>query len=345
MTARDVDAPAVAALVADAVLAPSMHNAQPWTFRHRTGDGVLELRADLERAMPRTDPHDRSLTIGCGAALFNLRVAAAHAGLAPAVRLLPDPGDPVLLAEMHLAAAAPGPAPGPGTPGAEAPGPAPDAELAALHPAVRLRHTSRHPFTDQEIPEPVRDALCAAAAREGALLSFTHPWHGDFLLDLVRDAEARDLRDAAGREELERWTRLGAEADTAVDGVPDYAFGPRKSDGRAPWRDFAGRRPVAGQGSTAFERQPHLALLSTHGDRPADWLGAGQALEHVLLRATLSGLSTSLTSHALESVELRRLVRDPVTGEGPVQMVLRLGYGPPGTATPRRPVDEVLTFG
>jgi hypothetical protein len=112
--------------------------------------------------------------------------------------------------------------------------------------------------------------------------------------------------------------------------------------GRAPVRDFAGRRYVPGRPTAAFETAPNLALLGTGRDRPADWLRAGQALERVLLLATLKKLATALSSHALEERDLRELARDPASGMGFVHMVLRLGYGTPGTASPRRPVSEVL---
>ncbi|GGX60296.1 Acg family FMN-binding oxidoreductase [Streptomyces minutiscleroticus] len=327
MRGRRLDADTVTGLVAEATAAPSMHNAQPWRFRFVTEERVLLLRGDTDRTMPRSDPGNRALHIGCGAALFNLRVAAAHAGLAPEVRLFPEPGDPLLLAAVHL------------DPG----GTAPDREgLARLRPAVRERRTSRHPFLDEDIPGEVRQRLHDASAQEGAALLFLGPWHTETVLDLVRDAESRDVTTPGNRQDLECWTRLGTRAATAVDGVPEYAFGPRERDGRAFSRDFAGRRPVAGRGTAGFERRPRLALLSTPGDQPADWLRAGQALERVLLEATLAGLATSLSSHPLESADLRRLVRDPVSGRGQVQMVLRLGYGPRGPATPRRPVREVL---
>ncbi|GHG11148.1 Acg family FMN-binding oxidoreductase [Streptomyces albogriseolus] len=327
MAVRQLDEKTVTTLVAEATLAPSMHNAQPWRFRFLTGERLLLLYADQERAMPRSDPGDRALHIGCGAALLNMRVAAAHAGLAPDVRLLPEPQDPLLLAAVRLT---------------EQTGRARDDELARLHAAIRQRHTSRHPFAERDVPEDVRTMLRDAAARESATLLFPGAWHAETVLDLIRDAESRDVMDADAREDLIRWTRLGAEADTAVDGVPEYAFGPRKRDGRAPVRDFAGRRPVADRGTTTFEYTPHLALLSTSGDGPADWLRAGQALERVLLEATLADLATSLTSHALETPDLRLLVRDPGSGTGQVQMVLRIGYGPRGPATPRRPVSDVL---
>lgn len=327
MTSRQLDEKTVRGLVAEAAAAPSMHNAQPWRFRFLTGERVLSLRADPERAMPRSDPDDRALHIGCGAALFNLRVATAHAGLLPKIRLLPDPQDPLLLAAVHLA---------------DEVGRLLDEDLARLHPAIRRRHTSRHPFAEKDIPESVRAALQDAAEREGAVLLFPGPWHAETVLDLIHDAESRDTLHPETSEDLVRWTRLGLEADTAVDGVPEYAFGPRKQDGKAPVRDFAGRRRVADRGTTTFEHNPHLALLSTPGDGPADWLSAGQALERVLLEATLADLATSLTSHALEDRALRLLTRDPVSGAGQVQMVLRLGYGPSGPATPRRPVRDVL---
>ncbi|MDQ0905212.1 hypothetical protein QFZ22_001197 [Streptomyces canus] len=212
------------------------------------------------------------------------RVSAAHADLTPDVRLLPEPQDPLLLAAVQLTGQA---------------GRAPDDEPARLHAVIRQRHTSRHPFAEKDIPEDIRTTLQDAAARESAALLFPGPWHAEAVLDLVRDAESRDVMDSGAREDLVRWTRLGPEADTAVDSVPEYAFGPRKRDGKAPVRDFAGRRPVADRGTTTFEYAPHLALLSAPGDGPADWLRAGQALERVLPEATLADLATSLTSHAL----------------------------------------------
>lgn len=49
-------------------------------------------------------------------------------------------------------------------------------------------------------------------------------------------------------------------------------------------------------------------------------------------------------SQPLEWPELRHLARDPLSTTSFVQMVIRMGYGPLGRATPRRPVSEVLGF-
>ncbi|MFD8388709.1 Acg family FMN-binding oxidoreductase [Streptomyces sp. NPDC059680] len=316
----------ITALVADATAAPSLHNAQPWRFRYRHDSGVLCLHADLERALPRTDPDNRGLYLGCGAALLNLRVAAAAAGRDPVVRLLPDPADPALLAELDLG------------------GPArPDEALAALQPAIHRRHSSRHPYLEEEIPGALKDRLREAARAEGAELLFPGPWHVALVLELVGDAEGREAVDPGVRGETARWARTeptgGAEAS---DGIPAEAFGPRSRRTAAPVRDFAAGRAVPGRGWAAFERNPQIALLGTAHDRPADWLCAGQALERVLLRATTDGLVASLTSQPLEWDELRWAVRDPGSAMAHVQMAIRLGYGPEGHPSPRRPVADVL---
>ncbi|MEU1273730.1 nitroreductase [Streptomyces sp. NPDC005799] len=322
MPARPLDESTVAALVSAATAAPSLHNAQPWRFRHDSATRTVELRPDLGRAMPRTDPDHRALHLGCGAALFNLRVAAAHHDLHTDTGILPDPSDPYLLATVNLTSTE-----------------RPDRELARMFPAIARRHTSRHPFEEKTLPADVQEALREAAEQEDAQLVFPDQWHVEALLDHVHDAEGRDSLEPERVEEVRRWTRAG---EASADGIPEYAFGPRSRSGRAPVRDFAGRGHLPGRPAVAFETTPNLALLGTAHDRPADWLRAGQALERVLLLATLQGLATALTSHALERADLRALARDPRSSMGFVHMVLRLGYGPAGVATPRRPVSDVL---
>ncbi|MFE5403040.1 Acg family FMN-binding oxidoreductase [Streptomyces sp. NPDC056580] len=326
MTAQPPDVDTVAGLVADAAAAPSLHNAQPWTFRYLRDTGVLRLYADLERALPRTDPDNRGLHVGCGAALFNLRAAAAAAGLAPLVRLLPDPARPEFLAEVRLC--------GTGTP---------DEKLARLSPAIHRRHSSRFPFREETLPIAVQETLRDAALAEGAQLLFPGAWHVQSILELVSDAEGREAQAPDVREETARWAHTGPSGDAgAADGIAAEAFGPRQRRSSVPVRDFAVGRSLPGRGWALFERRPNIALLGTAHDRPADWLSAGQALERVLLQATVDGLVASVTSQPLEWPETRWAVRDPLSAMGHVQMVIRLGHGPEGPASPRRPAAELL---
>jgi nitroreductase len=150
----------VESLVRDAVTAPSMHNAQPWRFRYRRGDRSIALRADYERAMPTADPQMRALHLGCGAALFNLRVAAQRAGYCPMVSLLPDPGDRQTLASVKLTA----------------PADVPDHDLARLHSAIAERRANRYPFAERPIPTALGNLLIDQARAESSRLSFLSGW-------------------------------------------------------------------------------------------------------------------------------------------------------------------------
>jgi hypothetical protein len=122
-------------LLRAAAAAPSMHNTQPWRFRVSNADRAIELRADPARQLPYGDPAGRAAHIACGAALFNLRLAAAAAGLRADARLLPDPREPLLLATVRLA--------GPHRPAADE---------GELHAAIEQRHTNRQPFSRRPVP-------------------------------------------------------------------------------------------------------------------------------------------------------------------------------------------------
>ncbi|WP_328314553.1 nitroreductase [Streptomyces sp. NBC_00442] len=325
MLTPHLDTTSVISLVEDAVTAPSMHNAQPWKFLHRPGTRTVELHGDPERTMPHSDPEGRSLHLGCAAALLNLRVGAANAGWEPVTRLLPSPDDPWHLADVELREPA-----------------RPDDGLSPLYPAIRRRHTSRFPFTDEKIPGAVLDGLRAAALMEGARLLVPDLWHTEVVLGLVRDSEQYESGDPAVREETARWTVPDATAYGRSDGIPAYAYGPRPQYPGTPVRDFSGWRPGTDRPTAPFEQHPQIAILGTPDDTPSDWLRAGQALQRVLLQATLDGLVASMTTQPLEWPELRWAVRDPGSTMGHVHMIIRLGYGPAGPATPRRPVTEVL---
>ncbi len=309
----------IAELLGAATLAPSMHNTQPWRFRVSRASQTIELFADPARMLRYSDPHGRAMHIACGAALLNLRLAVAVADREPVVRLLPDTGQPLLLAAVRLA--------GPYRPG-EA-----DREL---HAAIFARHTNRQPFSNRRVPPGVLADLAEAARVEGAVLHV--PDHAETLrlLRLVTSAECDLLADPAYRAELARW----AGGNREHDGIPDSALGPRDPGGLTPVRDFTPdrRQPAA---YAWFEETPQLAVLSTVGGTRADWLRAGQSLQRVLLVATGRGIAASPLTQPLETAD-EWLVRDPRSGMERPQMILRLGYGLPVPAVPRRPVSAVL---
>ncbi|MGW6915277.1 Acg family FMN-binding oxidoreductase [Kitasatospora sp. NPDC054939] len=318
-----LDGTALEKLISAAVAAPSIHNSQPWRFRLRPETATLEVRAARERALPAADPQGRAMHISVGAAVLNLRVAARHLGWEPRVRLLPDPGEPDLFAAVGL-----------DTPAAvRLPG------TEELHEAIRRRHSVRTPFTGDPVQPFVLDELATAARAEGAVLHVPGPEETARLLGLTAEAERRNTTDEAQRTESRRWIRTG---NVPPYGIPERALGPRDRTGHLPMRDFTALHPAEHRASATFERRPCLAVLATARDRPEDWLRAGLALEHVLLAATVRGVRASLLHQAMEWSHLRWAAREPHERPEHVQMLLRLGYGPEGTPTPRMAVRDVL---
>lgn len=102
--------------------------------------------------------------------------------------------------------------------------------------------------------------------------------------------------------------------------------------------------PQLRRGSDGLESNLTIVLLSTDGDTPEHWLNAGQALQRVLLVATMRGLAATPMSQPLENPALREVLSDVPAGRWP-QVILRLGYAAPTTPSHRRPLTDVLVAG
>jgi len=312
-----------------AVLAPSTRNTQPWLFKIR-GDG-LELYADRTRSLSRVDPDDRELTMSCGAALLHLRLALRHFGYETQVETFPDPADDDLLARVVLGEAREG------TP-----------QEHTLFRMILKRHTSRLPFEDLDVPDKVPPVLQAMARSEGAALHLIAGAEARNLIgDLIETADRIQWADKLVRYQIAGW--LHPRGSSSSDGIPASAF--ETDDPLSHVGPEVVRLVNMGAEQAVKDRRkaveaPLLAVLTTGGDTPAEWLAAGQAMEKVLLCACAAGLSASYLNQPLEVPALRPQLRGvlaQVLGhQGCPQLVFRLGYGPEVPPTPRRSVSEVL---
>ncbi|WP_027341529.1 Acg family FMN-binding oxidoreductase [Hamadaea tsunoensis] len=302
-----------------AIAAPSIHNTQPWRFRVR--HNVVDVFADRGRQLAVLDPDGRALAVSVGAAVFNLRAALLAHGHLPVLTLLPDRGEPDLLARVVAGAAV-----------------APPYAARRLAGAIPHRHSNRRPFASSRVPDSVADDLRAAAVAEGTRLLIADDPLGEGILSVVRTAENRRRDDPDYLVELAAWT--GAERGRR-DGVPPVAYAPRDPDERLPLRDFGLAHPVRHGWPAAGIDQPTVAVLYTDGDDLRAWLHAGQALERVLLTATAEGLQSTLMTQPLEYPELRALFEDSATNRI-AQAIIRFGYGREAPASPRRPLAGFL---
>lgn len=312
----------LAAILESAVLAPSSHNTQPWRFEiSRNG---VSLFADRLRALPVNDPDDRELTISCGCALLNLRIAAAHAGFTANCALLPEPEDEDLLATVSFE-------PFSQTVGIEH-------RETALFRAITRRRTYRKRFEPKQVPTGVLDTLAKVALAEGAwfhVLESEQARHQ--VAQLVAEGDAAQWSNPSWRRELAAWMHPRRKGDGLT--VPGLV---------APVAQLVVRTFDMGNGVGAKDRQladesPVIAALGTSGDGDEDWLKAGQALERVLLTSLGQGLQASYLNQPIQVAVLRPKLQHLLGRSGFPQILLRLGY--PATdlpAAPRRNLQEVV---
>lgn len=306
-------------LVEQAVLAPSSHNTQPWRFR--VSEDTVDLFADRTRALPVNDPDDRELTISCGAALMNVRVAAAHAGIGVSVRILPSEDEPEWLARVTLGVRA-------------------DvrASEAALLESIAQRRTYRKRFAPRAVEDEAIRRLCEAASVEHASLQ---PIAGEIERDavaaLVSEGDARQWASPSWRRELAAWMHPRRRGDGLT--LPGLAV----PVAQLVVRTFDMGGGIGARDRDLAEASPLLAVLATPGDTTEDWLVAGQALQRVLLTACQWKLQASYLNQPIQESALRPRLREAMGVAGFPQVLLRFGYPvEPAPAAPRRGVADVL---
>ena len=309
-------------LLRGAILAPSGHNTQPWRFT--IDEPCVVVAADPGRRLPVADPDDRELTMSLGAAVTNLRVAAARFGLS--ADLAPADG---AAARVRLG-------------GAEA-----DPALAALFPALTARRTWRLEMDDRPLEGPAAAALTGLRTFGGAeSVVVTDDARRRALTDLIHDGDLARMSDTAFRRELAHWMRPAhtkADDGLAGDSLGLSAF----ASGLAAWttRKLDMGRSVAARDVALAERSAALVVVLA-GDAPQSLLDAGQLLETLLLRAALHGVAASFFNLPVEVPEIRARMKEMLGAILLPQLLLRVGY-PAGDGqlrpSARRPLEDCLT--
>lgn len=308
----------VDAILRAAVQAPSSHNTQPWIFA--VSPGVIDLRADRTRALPVNDPDDRELVMSCGAALFNLRVAAWCAGAEPVVTVMPDASDRDLLATVRLHGSG---------------DPPPDVDR--LNAAIEVRHTHRGAFAVSPLPTGLPDALRACAHAEGAWLEVLDEDARERIADLVAEGDRMQWANRHWRRELAAWMHPRRKGDGFV--TPELMT----PLAHAAVATLDVGMPAAARDRVRAEQAPAMVVLDTHGDRPCDWLAAGMALEHVVLHAASRGLQAGYLNQPVQVPELRMRLASLLGRPCFPQAIVEFGHPlHPTERTPRRPLADVI---
>jgi hypothetical protein len=254
-----------------------------------------------------------------GAAIMNLRVAAARFRFACQVEYNHTGDSERPLAQVFLAA---------GTPG--------DAPLASLFPFLTRRRTNRHPFLVSRVPAAVQGRLIGAGEGYASVLEISADGAiNSAVADLVAEAERRLLADPEYCRDVTAWIRQ--DPGPHLDGI---TLGPEGSGDGATALDLFRAR-------TAREKNLCLeapALMTIAGeDTVPGWLDAGETLERLLLTIVREGLQVSYFNMPVLLPDLRLRLRVILGLSAWPQLLLRVGYCMEETPlSPRRPLEAVL---
>jgi hypothetical protein len=311
-------------VVSEAVWAPSVHNTQPWWF---TADpGGLCLYADQGRQLTAADPDGREMLLSCGAALFTARLALRAAGWVPGAQVLPDPAQPLLVARLTWQRRE-----------------APTWFERRLAAQVRQRRSHRGGFDPLPLAPQLLAELTDGAARYGAVLPVvTDEGIRAALAEAVQQAEQALELDSARARERAVWTN--PPGSIRADGVPADAY-PARAERTFPYFPAPGFARGRGWGRPPLSTRPArsagtVCILGTSSDEPADWVGAGQALQRILLTSAAWGVAAALHSQPFQLGRGRGLV-----GLRPglyPHLILRLGVTTQAAVGVRRSPGSVL---
>jgi molybdopterin/thiamine biosynthesis adenylyltransferase len=349
------------ALAHAAGLAPSCGNGQPWQFT--LGDGQLEVGLVRSRGCGVMDVRARASYVGIGAAVFNARVAAAHAGLGTGLHLFPHGATSDVVAELAIGSST----------GAGAEVRVPDEELAALYEPMLDRCSNRRHGVPEALDLGVVARLNRAAALEGATLHLvTDPSRLTRCAELMGATErvrflTPGLREATMREMRFAGDDVRTGIDLATLELSSFETASIQLMRRADVMELLERwdagHALGDYLKTAVLSSSALAVISMVNSTPASYVTGGMALERVWIEAQRAGLAVHAVGPAfLYAVQdsdfetlcgtrwaddLRRLsaaFRAEV-GLGPstaMALVLRLSHAPPpSTRSLRLPIEAV----
>jgi len=310
------------------ILAPSGHNTRTWKFKLQP-EGML-IYADYTRRLPVVNPDDRELVISTGAAIMNLRVAAAHFGYACDVQYHPKANTPELLASARLSESS-----------------QTDPELKKLFPSIVQRRTNRIEYEVRSLAEGELERLQKlTTGQKAAIRIVTDKTIQTSIAELISQGDHIQMSDPAFRQELASWVR--SNWTRRGDGIAAYGFGiPGIISWMGPWfmRTFDLGKPQAKKDYQFAKEAASLIIVHGKGTKES-LLEAGEMFERFVLTATSMGLQYAFLNQPMEVRNLRTRLQAILGLADWPQLLFRIGYAEPQKrAMPRRPLDAVLIEG
>lgn len=321
-----MDEPTFRAMVAQATLAPSVHNIQGWRWALR--DGVVLVGWSLDQSLAHGDPDERDAGLSCGAAVEGAVIALAAQRMGAELSDLWLVDDRATLPGCRLAARI---------------AVAGHVALDPLAACLEVRFTHRGAFLPTpETPWLSEDAVILISAADKA--------HVAALNDRV---SLTSIRHAHVRRELLSWMRLSPSHPRAgIDGMDRAALrmsAPVALAARAslgPLWPMLDRFGLTGAlTAEAALTQSAAAIACFHRPVGESPVASGRAYLRLCLEATMRGYA-GWPMAALADDPATRAALSSRIGLGPDRRLIQvLRFGQPDAVAPpraRRPLSEII---
>lgn len=314
-----------------AALAPSGHNAQPWTVKMITAHHWI-IGSSKARWLPAVDPDNRELLISIGAFLENLVVAAKSQGYEAVVHILAQHAKAEELVDIQLYKT--------------------DILEDVAVKDINLRRTVRNHFLTDEISREDINFL-TGETKDHFLYYPRKSREGNYLAEGTIWANKLQADNYAEQEELARWIRWSNQD------ISHYGNGltpeTMEIEGLARWyvKNFYSRQSVLTDSfreATIKKVQEQVAtgsgwlLLTGNGTSVPELIGVGRKLQAMWLKCREKKIAIHPMMQMLEEPATKNEISAALGISENIQMLLRIGYIPayPDPVSPRMSLKNIV---
>lgn len=313
-------------LLGFAILAPSSHNSQPWSFE--ISGNSIKVYAVTERRLISSDKNDRQLYISLGCVIANIVVAADYYGMEPVVRYLPDYNQPDFAAEISFSGNS---------------GKSPDSNHLIF--AIPKRTNNRNKYDNCLPDETFLNKLRSLAAQDLRIDLIRDPQKKNQLADIAIAAGIAAMEDEKFREELSRYVKSNLTKSKI--GMPAFGMGiPTPVSLAVPFmiRRFNMNKLNRKKDEALLKKFTScFIVVSAKNDDRGTWLKAGELYERISLLAVQAGMSTAVWAAPIQIGEFYKEFQKVLETNFRPQLFFRLGRAKRASPhSPRLAVNDVL---
>lgn len=302
-------------LISFAVLAPSGHNSQPWSFQ--VVDNEIIITPDYSKRLDVVDKENRELFISLGCAVQNLQTAARHFGY-DSNYIYNDGKIVVTLTKQDVCNDDP------------------------LFDAIKKRHTHRGSFTGEKIPANLLQGI-ENEENVSLMIYDSQSRESEIIKRKIAEGNEIQMSDTAFKRELISWMRFNKkQVNETHNGLCYNVLGfpaTPKPIGRKIVGMFLNPKAQNKTDAAVNASASHFCVFCVKENNVQNWIDLGVFLERFLLKITSDGLSYSFSNQPCEIPSLNQNLQQELAVTHYPSVIIRVGYGKePKNFAPREEV-------